>query len=78
MQDLEKLGRELFGGKNADALRSVANSETGKALEKKLDAAAVEKAARSGDPAQLKAVLDAVLSTEEGRALAKQLSSLGL
>ena len=43
----------------------------------KLDAEAVEKAARSGDAAALQSILTQVLATEEGRALAEQLSKMG-
>ena len=77
MQDLEKLGRELFSGPQGEALRSAAASPEGRALENKLDPAAVEKAARSGDPEQMRELLRTVLSTEEGRRLAEQLSNLG-
>ncbi len=78
MQDLEKLGRALLGGEKGDALRQAAASPEGRALEQKLDAAAVERAARSGDPEQLRALLRSVLATEEGRALAEKLSRLGM
>ena len=77
MQELEKWGSALFNGKRGDSLRAVADSAEGRALEQKLDPAAVEKAARSGDPAQLQALLKEVLATEEGRALAEKLSGLG-
>ena len=77
MLDWEKAGEELLRGPKGDALRQVAASEEGRALEKKLDPAAVEQAARSGDARQLKALLQTVLATEEGRALAEKLSQLG-
>ena len=77
MQDLEKLGREYLKGDRGKALESVVNSPEGRRLEEKLDPAVVEKAARSGDPEQLKALLQQVLATEEGKALAKKLSGLG-
>jgi len=77
MQDLEKLGKEFFKGERGRALESVVRSPEGKRLEQQLDPAAVEKAARSGDPEQLKALLQQVLATEEGKALAKKLSGLG-
>ena len=77
MQDLEKLGKEFFKGERGKALESVVRSPEGKRLEQQLDPAAVEKAARSGDPEQLKALLQQVLATEEGKALAKKLSGLG-
>ena len=77
MQDLEKMGTALFGGQKGKDLRTLMESDAGRALEQKLDAAAVEKAARSGDAAALQGILTQVLSTEEGRALAEQLSKMG-
>ena len=77
MQDFEKMGKALFGGQKGDSLRTLMESDTGRALEQKLDAEAVEKAARSGDAAALQSILTQVLSTEEGRALAAQLSKMG-
>ena len=77
MQDLEKMGKALFGGRKGDDLRTLMESSSAKALEQKLDAEAVEKAARSGDAAALQSILTQVLSTEEGRALAAQLSKMG-
>lgn len=77
MQDWEKLGREFTQGEKGRRLESVINSPEGQRLEQQLDPAAVEKAARSGDPAQIKALLQQVLATEEGKALAKKLSGLG-
>ena len=77
MQDLEKLGKEFFRGDKGRALEAVAGSPEARRLEQQLDPAAVEKAARSGDAEQLKALLQQVLATEEGKALAKKLSGLG-
>lgn len=77
MQDLEKLGRELFAGAQGEALRAVASSPEALSLEKKLDPRTVEEAARSGDPEKLRALLKSVLATSEGRALAEKLSELG-
>ena len=77
MQDLEKMGKALFGGQKGKDLRSLMESDTGRALEQKLDAETVEKAARSGDAAALQGILTQVLATEEGRALAEQLSKMG-
>ena len=77
MQDLEKMGKALFGGQKGESLRTLMESDSAKALEQKLDAEAVEKAARSGDAAALQGILTQVLSTEEGRALAEQLSKMG-
>ena len=76
MNELEKLGEELLQGERGAAIRAAADSAEAQALSKKLDPAAVERAARSGDGEQLRAVLQSVLSTEEGRALAEKLSRL--
>ena len=59
MQDLEKLGKEFFRGDKGRALEAVAGSPEARRLEQQLDPAAVEKAARSGDAEQLKALLTA-------------------
>lgn len=77
MQDLEKLGKQFLSGDKGKALESVADSPEARRLEQTLDPAEVEKAARSGDPEQLKALLTRVLATEEGKALAEKLSGLG-
>lgn len=77
MQELEKMGKALFTGQKGENLRTLMESDTGRALEQKLDAEAVEKAARSGDAAALQSILTQVLATEEGRALAEQLSKMG-
>ena len=42
-----------------------------------IDGAAAERAVRSGDAAQLKALLTQILSTSEGKALAEKLSRFG-
>ena len=77
MQDLEKLGKDFMQGEKGRRLESVVNSPEGRRLEQQLNPAAVERAARSGDPEQIKALLQQVLATEEGKALAKKLSGLG-
>lgn len=77
MMDMEKLGAELLAGRQGGAIRDLAASPEAKKLGSTLDNAAVERAVRSGDAAQLKAILTQVLSTNEGRALAEKLSRLG-
>lgn len=77
MEDLEKLGEKLFQGKRGDALRAAASSPAAQRLEKTLDPGAVERAARSGDPAQMKALLTQILRSPDGRALAEMLSRTG-
>lgn len=75
--DMEKLGAELLAGRQGGAIRAAANSPEAKKLGASIDGAAVERAVRSGDAAQLQALLSQVLSTNEGRALAERLSRLG-
>ncbi len=76
MANLEALGRELERrGKTGD-LKRLAESADGQKLGQMIDARAVEQAARSGDAAALSALLRSVLSTEEGRRLARQAENL--
>ena len=69
MMDMEKLGAELLSGRQGGAIRDMA-----KKLGAAIDPAAAERAVRSGDAAQLKALLAQILSTNEGKALAEKLS----
>lgn len=71
MQNLEKINEQLKKSGKADKLKSIAESEDGKALSRILDASAVEQAAKSGDAAALQSILSAVLGTDEGRRLAE-------
>ena len=76
MANLEALGRELERrGKTGD-LKRLAESADGQKLGQMIDARAVEQAARSGDAAALSALLRSVLSTEEGKRLARQAENL--
>ena len=76
MANLEALGKELERrGKTGD-LKRLAESADGQRLGQMIDARAVEQAARSGDAAALSALLRSVLSTEEGRRLARQAENL--
>lgn len=77
MANFDQLGKELLGGPQGRALRDAAASPEARRLEETLDPA-VERAARSGDPEQLRALLTQVLATDEGKALAQRLSKLGL
>ena len=76
MDDLETLGKELFTGKNGDALRSLASSEEALRLGWRLDRAAAAEALRSGDGEQMRSLLESILSTADGQALARALSEL--
>ena len=77
MMDMEKLGAELLSGRQGGAIRDMANSPEAKKLGAAIDPAAAERAVRSGDAAQLKALLTQILSTNEGKALAEKLSHVG-
>ena len=73
MQNLEKINEQLKKSGKADKLKSLADSEDGKALSRILDVGAVERAAKSGDAAALQSILNNVLSTDEGRRLAESI-----
>lgn len=73
MNDLEKLGGQLEKSGKSDRLKSIAESDDGKAVGRMVDAEAVRKAAGSGDMAALQNILRGVLSTDEGRRLAESL-----
>ena len=76
MDDLEALGNELFAGKDGETLRSLAMSGEAQRLGQRLDRAAAEEALRSGDGEKMKSLLESILSTADGRALAQALSAL--
>ena len=73
VNDFEKIGRELQRQGKTEKLKSLADSEEGRAVSRMIDAEAVQKAAKSGDAAALKTILSQVLSTSEGRRLAENL-----
>ena len=67
--DLAEMKRAL---EQQSALRAAAESCEGAELAKRLDAAALERAVKSGDTAAMRAALQSVLATAEGRALAEK------
>ena len=73
MNDLEKLGEQLSKSGKSDKLKSLADSDDGKAVSRMVDSEAVQKAAKSGDMAALQNILRGVLSTDEGKRLAESL-----
>ncbi len=73
MKDIEKLGEELRKSGRSDALMELAQSPDGRAVSRLVDAAALGRAAKSGDTAALQDILRGVLSTDEGRRLAENL-----
>lgn len=76
MRDLEDIGKMLQKSGKAPELRSIAESPEGKRLSGMLDANAVEKAAKSGDMEALRGILQQVMSTEDGKAIARKLGSM--
>lgn len=76
MKDLESIGKLLQQSGKAPELRSIADSPEGRRLSGMLDAGQVEQAAKSGDIEALRGILQQVMSTEDGRALAKKLGSI--
>ena len=54
------------------AVRDAADSEEARRLMRRVDAGALERAAKRGDVKELKQILDQVLSTPEGKALAQK------
>ena len=68
--DFAKLKQELEQKKE---LKAAVESESGKKLMQRIDAAALERAAKTGDTETLKKMLGQVLSTPEGRALADKI-----
>ena len=76
MTDFDKLRGELQNSPNAGRLNAIANSADSQKLSKLVDLKAVENAAKSGDARALSGILAQVMSTEEGKRLAKDLSSL--
>lgn len=73
VNEFEKIGKELQRQGKTEKLKSLADSEEGKAVSRMIDAEAVQKAAKSGDAAALKTILSQVLSTSEGQRLAQNL-----
>ncbi len=73
MKNFDEYERQLKNNPNAKRIMAAADSEEGRRLAQTLNAEAVEKAARSGDAAALKNILTQVLSTPDGKALAKKL-----
>jgi hypothetical protein len=70
--DIKKYGQEFLQGKNAEALRKVADSEAGRRVASMLDPSKVERAAKDGDTQALEDILRQVMSTPDGKALAEQ------
>ena len=70
--DLNEMKRTL---ESKSELKAAANSAEAKKLMEGIDTAALETAAKRGDTAALKDILNRVLSTPEGKALAQKVQS---
>ena len=76
MKNYEDLGRELERrGKTAE-IKRIAESEDGQKLGRMVDAADIERAAKTGDSAALQDMLRRVLSTDEGKRLAENVRKM--
>ena len=76
MQNFEQLGRELERRGKTPELEALAQSEDSHRLAAMLDTAGIREAAKAGDQDRLRAMLGAVLSTEEGRRLAEGIRNM--
>jgi hypothetical protein len=74
MRDIESMGKELLKGADTQKLKAIAVSENGKKISQMVDQGELERAAKTGDTAALQRILHQVLSTNEGKQLADQLS----
>lgn len=76
MQDLEKLGKELRNGGQAERLKTLADSADGRKLSQMADRQALAEAAKRGDTAALQAMMSRLLATAEGQRLSAQVQQL--
>ena len=74
MSDFGKMSKELLKGGKAGELKNVVNSAEGKKIGNMVDGNALKKAVAEGDNDTMNRILSQVLSTEEGKALAKKIS----
>lgn len=74
MKDAEKLEHELFSGNKAGKAKDIVNSKAGRNVGKMVDGNALKKALAEGDKDTMNRILNQVLSTEDGKALVKQIS----
>lgn len=75
VNEFEKLGKELERQGKTEKLKSLADSDEGRAVSRMVDADALRNAAKSGDAKALKEILSQVLSTSEGQKLAENLKN---
>ena len=75
MNEFEKLGIKLERSGKTEKLKSLAESEEGRAVSKAVDADALRDAVKSGDAKALRTILSQVLATSEGQKLAENLKN---
>lgn len=73
MNDFDKMQKEMSSPKNAAELKKFAQSPEAARIGKTVDSEALKKAAMTGDKETLGRILQQVLSTEDGKALAKKI-----
>ncbi len=76
MRNLEEVGKEIERRGKTDALKKLAESSDGVQVGKMVDPKLVEQAAKNGDGAAMRGILNSVLSTDEGKRLAENLMKL--
>ncbi len=74
MNPLEKLKNEALGGGRAKEIDRVVNSEQGKRIGEMVDGAALKNAVSAGDSQAVNQIVSQFLSTNEGKALVKQIN----
>ncbi len=70
--DFEKYSQAILSGRNAEALKKLADSENGRKVAGMLNEDELVKAAKGGDGASLANALKNILSTPQGQALADE------
>lgn len=70
MQDIGK----MLSGRDGEKLRALADTPEAQALGRLIDPAEAEKAAKTGDTEALREMLRRILSTDEGKKLAGDIS----
>ena len=76
MKNFEEIDRELERQGKAEKLRALAQSAEGRKVGQMVDAEKLSRAAKNGDAAALKEMLERVLGTAEGRALAENVRKM--
>jgi len=74
MNNFDKMSKDILKGGKAGGLNNVINSAEGKKIGNMVDGNALKKAVATGDNDTVNRILNQVLSTEEGKSLAKKIS----